>query len=165
MPVTNVVTDAGARTMTLTAQFDASVERTWQLYADPRRLEKWWGGGPGAPITIVDHDLSAGGWVRAQLITPEGRKVHAYWRILAVDAPHRLEWEDGMLDDRGEPSTDFPPTSTRMRLTERDGGGTVMTIVVGFPSAEAMQFYLDMALEAEMSQYVERADALLAELS
>jgi len=40
-----------------------------------------------------------------------------------------------------------------------------MTIVVGFPSAEAMQFYLDMALEAEMSQYVERADALLAELS
>jgi uncharacterized protein YndB with AHSA1/START domain len=165
MPVTNVVTDAAARTMTMTAEFDAPVARVWLLYADPRQLENWWGGGPGTPITIVDHDLSAGGWLRAQLITPDGAKVHAYWRITAVDAPNSMEWEDGMLDDRGEPSTDFPPTSTRLQLTERDGGGTVMTIVVGFSSPEVMEFYRDMELEAEMSQYVERADALLAELS
>lgn len=161
MPVTNVVTDAATRTMTLTAEFDAPVERAWQLYADPRQLEKWWGGGPGAPITIVDHDLSAGGWLRAQLSAADGTKVHAYWRILAVDAPRSMEWEDGLLDDRGEPSSDFPPTSTRLQLAERDGGGTVMTIVVGFSSAAVMQFYLDMDIEAEMSRYVGRADALL----
>jgi uncharacterized protein YndB with AHSA1/START domain len=161
MPVTNVVTDAEARTMTLTAELNASVERAWQLYADPRQLEKWWGGGPGAPITITDHDLSVGGWLRAHISAADGTKVSAYWRILAVDAPHHLEWEDGMLDDRGEPSADFPATTTRLTLAGRTGGGTVMTLVVGFPSAEAMQLYLEMALEAEMSQYVERADAML----
>lgn len=162
MPVTTVVTDAGARTMTMTAEFGATVTRVWELYADPRQLEKWWGGGPGAPITIVDHDLSAGGWVRAHLTAADGTKHHAYWRIIAVDAPRSLEWEDGMLDDRGEPSPDFPPTSTRLQLAERDGGGTVMTLVVGFSSPEVMRFYLDMEIEAEMSQYVERADALLS---
>jgi uncharacterized protein YndB with AHSA1/START domain len=64
MPVTDVTNDAEALTMTLTAEFDAPLSRVWQLYADPRQLEKWWNP-PGYPLTIVDHDLSVGGFVRA----------------------------------------------------------------------------------------------------
>jgi uncharacterized protein YndB with AHSA1/START domain len=40
MPLTNVANDAAAQTVTLTAEFDAPVERVWQLYADPRQLEQ-----------------------------------------------------------------------------------------------------------------------------
>jgi hypothetical protein len=40
MPVTDVTNDAEALTMTLTAEFDAPLSRVWQLYADPRQLEK-----------------------------------------------------------------------------------------------------------------------------
>ena len=50
MPLTNVATDAAAQTVTLTGEFDAPVERTWQLYADPRQLEQWWNP-PGYPLT------------------------------------------------------------------------------------------------------------------
>jgi uncharacterized protein YndB with AHSA1/START domain len=102
MPLTNVSNDAAAKTVTLIAEFDAPVERVWQLYADPRQLEQWWNP-PGFPLTITDHDLSVGGMVQAQLTTPDGRKVHAYWRITAVDAPRSMEWEDGFLDDNLEP--------------------------------------------------------------
>jgi uncharacterized protein YndB with AHSA1/START domain len=162
MPLTNVSNDAAARTVTLTAEFDAPVERAWQLYADPRQLEQWWNP-PGYPLTITDHDLSVGGFVRAHVTAPDGQKIVAYWRINAVDAPRGMEWEDGFLDDKGEPNPAIPPTTMRLALADRAGGGTLMTIVAGFPSAEAMQSYLDMDIEEQMRVTFGQADALLAE--
>ncbi len=50
MTVTTVDTDLDARTLTLVAEFDAPVERVWELWADPRKLERWWGP-PGYPAT------------------------------------------------------------------------------------------------------------------
>ena len=40
MTVTAVYKDANTLTMTITAEFDASPERVWQLWADPRQLER-----------------------------------------------------------------------------------------------------------------------------
>lgn len=161
MPMTNVTTDAAARTMTMTAEFDAALPRVWQLFADPRRLEQWWTPSE-MPLTVTDHDLSVGGWVRAYVTPPEGEKMHAYWRIVAVDAPRSLEWEDGFLDGNGEPNADLPPAMMKLTLADRAVGGTVMTIVASFLSAEAMQWYLDMDLEENFSDQIARADALLA---
>jgi len=161
MPVTNAITDAAAHTMTLTSEFDAPPARVWKLYDDPRQLEQWWTP-PEMPLTITDHDLSVGGYVRAFVTSPEGEKVHAYWRIIAVDAPHSMEWEDGFTDEQGEPNPDPPPTMMKLTLAERASGGTVMTIVVSFLTAESMQWYLDMDLAEDMSQTIRRGEALLA---
>jgi uncharacterized protein YndB with AHSA1/START domain len=43
MPVTDVRHDPDNLTLTITAEFAAPVERIWQVYADPRQLEKVWG--------------------------------------------------------------------------------------------------------------------------
>jgi uncharacterized protein YndB with AHSA1/START domain len=43
MTITAVCKDPAALTMRLVAEFDASQERFWQLWADPRQLERWWG--------------------------------------------------------------------------------------------------------------------------
>lgn len=40
MPVTDVQKDLETRTLTITAEFAAPIERVWQVYADPRQLEK-----------------------------------------------------------------------------------------------------------------------------
>ena len=60
MPITRVDKDLDARTMTVVAEYDAPVERVWQLYADPRQLERVWGP-PSWPATVIDHDLRASG--------------------------------------------------------------------------------------------------------
>src|SRR6185295_13384660 len=54
MPVTAVQQDLDNLTLTITADFAAPVERIWQVYADPRQLEKVWGP-PTYPATVVDH--------------------------------------------------------------------------------------------------------------
>jgi dihydrofolate reductase len=43
--------------MTIEAEFDASPERVWQLWANPRQLERWWGP-PKYPATFTRHDLA-----------------------------------------------------------------------------------------------------------
>jgi hypothetical protein len=72
-----------------------------------------------------------------------------------------MEWEDGFLDDQLEPNPEIPPTTMRLTLAERAGGGTLMRIVVGFLSGEAMQQYLDMDIEEQMAVTIAQADALL----
>ena len=41
MTVTNILKDAESLTMTINATFDAPVERVWQVWNDPRQLERW----------------------------------------------------------------------------------------------------------------------------
>ncbi|MPY81647.1 MAG: SRPBCC domain-containing protein, partial [Actinophytocola sp.] len=60
MPVTNAQHDLDNLTLTITAEFAAPVERVWQVYADPRQLERVWGP-PSHPATFVDHELRPGG--------------------------------------------------------------------------------------------------------
>ena len=43
MPVTDITKDLDTRTLTITAEFAAPVERVWEIYADPRQLEQVWG--------------------------------------------------------------------------------------------------------------------------
>jgi uncharacterized protein YndB with AHSA1/START domain len=161
VPVTNVIKDAENLTMTVVAEFDAELPRVWQLYADPRRLERWWTPAEYS-LTITDHDLNVGGFVRAHVVGPEGEKAQAYWRITAVDPPRSMAWEDGFLDDRGEPDPNMPLTNMQLTLDERADDGTVMTLAVSFPSTESMEMHEAMDLEAQLTQVLGQAEALLA---
>jgi uncharacterized protein YndB with AHSA1/START domain len=160
MTVTSVHRDPEAKTMTLTAEFDAPVARVWQLWADPRQLERWWGP-PTYPATVVDHDLSPGGRVNYFMTGPEGDKPHGWWRVLAVDAPHSLEFEDGFADDAGNPNPDMPVMTIRVTLQKQSAGGTRMAVETTFPSPEAMDQILAMGMEEGMSAAVGQIDDLL----
>ena len=75
MTVTAVRKDPAALTLTVTAEFDASPERVWQLWADPRQLERWWGP-PTYPATFTAHDLAPGSRVQYHMTGPTGDQPH-----------------------------------------------------------------------------------------
>ena len=160
MSVTDVSKDTVAGTMTVTAEYDAPMERVWQLWADPRLLERWWGP-PTYPATFADHDLSPGGHVSYYMTGPEGDKPHGWWRVTAVDAPRRLEFEDGFADDSGAPDPKMPSMTMVVTLDDRPGGGTRMVIVTTFPSAEAMEQLIGMGMEEGMTAAMGQIDGLL----
>ena len=161
MTVTNVHKDPHAKTMTITTELDATVERAWQLWADPRQLERWWGP-PTYPATVVDHDLSEGGRVTYFMTGPDGDKSAGYWKVLSVAAPRRLEIEDGFADDSGTPNDNMPITRMVMTLAERDGGGAVMTIESQFPTLEAMEQLVAMGMEEGIKQALGQIEGILA---
>ena len=160
MTVTSVHMDPATKTMTIEAEFPAPVDRVWQLWDDPRQLERWWGP-PTYPATVLDHDLRPGGQVTYFMTGPEGDKHGGWWRIVAVDAPRALEFEDGFADAAGNPDAQLPTMTVRVTLREQGEGGTRMEIVTTFPSAEAMDQMIAMGMEEGMSAALGQIDELL----
>jgi len=160
MPVTAVKKDLDALTMTITAQFDASAERVWEMWADPRLLEQWWGP-PSYPSTFTQHDLTPGGRSAYFMTGPEGQKHHGWWEIKEVEPPNRLVIEDGFGDD-GEPNVDMPgPSGATVTITEA-GGVTTMSIESTFAGLGDMERMLEMGMEQGMTEALAQIDALLA---
>ncbi|HEY7847364.1 MAG TPA: SRPBCC domain-containing protein [Candidatus Limnocylindria bacterium] len=162
MTVTSVEKDAAALTMTVTAEFQASPDRVWQLWADPRQLERWWGP-PTYPATFTKHSLATGSRVEYHMTGPEGDQPKGYWDILETDAPHRLVVRDGFRNDDGSENDTMPAGEFRVTIEEITEGRTRMSIENIFPSAEAMEQLLAMGQEEGMTQAVGQIDALLAE--
>jgi uncharacterized protein YndB with AHSA1/START domain len=162
MPVTAVRKDPQSLNMTVEAEFDATPDRVWQLWADPRQLERWWGP-PGYPATFTKHDLSPGSRVVYHMTTPEGDQPKGYWDIDQVEPPHQLRFRDGFANDDGSPNTDFPTGEVIVTIEEADAGRTRMSIANIFPTPEAMEQLLAMGQEEGMKQAVGQIDAILAE--
>jgi uncharacterized protein YndB with AHSA1/START domain len=162
MTVTAVRKDPQTLSMTLEAEFDASPERVWQLWADPRQLERWWGP-PTYPATFTKHDLAPGSRVEYHMTGPAGDQSRGYWDVLEVDAPHQLALRDGFANDDGTPNTDMPLNTVRVRIEALGQGRTRMSIESVFPSAEAMEQVLGMGMEEGLTLAVGQIDAILAE--
>jgi uncharacterized protein YndB with AHSA1/START domain len=161
MPIVRVDKDLDLHTMTVVAEYDAPVERVWQLYADPRQLERFWGP-PSWPATVVDHDLSPGGRVTYFMTGPEGEKSAGYWDVVEVEAPRRFVVVDGFADDAGQPNPDMPTTRMELELAARAGSGTTMTVVSTFASTAAMRQMLEMGMEDGMREAMGQIDGILA---
>lgn len=159
MSVTSVDKDFGNLTLTLIADFDAPIERVWQLWADPRQLERWWGP-PSHPATFAEHDLVPGGTVTYFMTSPAGERSTAQWRITAVDPPASLEFTDGFADQDGTPVAGMT-TMVQVQITEHDGG-TRMVVRSTFESREHMEQLERWGAMEVFVQTVGQMDALLA---
>jgi len=162
MAVTSIDKDLDALTMRMTAELDAPVARVWQLWADPRQLERWWGP-PMCPATVVDHDLTPGGRVTYFLSLPDGTSPRGWWNVLRVEEHRVLEFEDGFADDAWRPDPDLPATSGRVTFVELDGGRTRMLIEMRFASTDDMERLLSMGMEEGTVASLAQMDALVAE--
>lgn len=161
MTVTDVRKDPTAFTMTVASEWAAPIERVWQLWADPRKLERWWGP-PSYPATVVEHDLRPGGKVAYFMTGPEGEQHHGWWRVLAVDEPHRLDLEDGFANAEGNPEETLPTTQFTVTFAELPSGATRMLIESRFPSREAMDQLIAMGMEEGLTAAMGQIDAILA---
>lgn len=160
MSVTSIDKDLDTLTLTLIADFDASPERVWRLWADPRQLERWWGP-PTYPATVEEHDLTAGGTVTYYMTGPDGEKYRGWWRVTAVNPPKSLEFVDGFADQAGKPNAEMPTSTIQVQLLER-ASGTRMELRSVFDSLEQMEQLDNIGMTEGLSQSVGQMDALLA---
>jgi uncharacterized protein YndB with AHSA1/START domain len=160
MSVVSVEKDLDSLSLIVTAEFDAPVERVWQLWADPRQLERWWGP-PSHPATVETHDLSVGGEVTYFMTGPQGERSRGWWRVTAIDPPTSLEFTDGFAHQDGTPNAGTPTTAVHMRLEEHDGG-TRMRLRFIFASRERMEQLERFGAFAVFPQSVAQMDALIA---
>lgn len=162
MPITTVSSDPKALTLTIVADYSASVERLWEAYADPRQLERFWGPVEW-PATFTRHDMAAGGESHYYMSGPAGERAHGWFRFLKVEPQRCFEVEDGFAHEDGRRNTDMP--TMRMVYTfESTTTGSRFTGVTYFPSVEAMEQLVQMGMMEGMRSAMSQIDAVLADL-
>jgi uncharacterized protein YndB with AHSA1/START domain len=160
MTITSVDTDYDSLTITLIADFDNPIDQVWELWSDPRKLERWWGP-PGYPATVEKHALTPGGEVTYFMIGPEGDQHRGMWRVISVDPPTSLQFTDAFADSDGAPLEDSPVSEIGVRLLEHEGG-TRMEMRMKFANREDMERIVDLGTVEGMRQGVSQMDGLLA---
>lgn len=163
MPVTSVVKDPEALTMTVVADFAVPVRRLWDAFADPRQIERFWGPVEW-PATFTRHDMAVGGRSNYTMTGPDGEQSSGYWEFLRVDAPNSFEVLDGFADADGNPDNGMP--SMRMVYSfEETESGSRMTGVTHFNSLDELEQLLGMGMEEGMLSAMSQIDDVVADLA
>lgn len=160
MGITGVRTDEDALTLSIECEFASPPTRVWQVWADPRQLERWWGP-PTYPATVVTHDFVDGGSVGYYMTGPDGDRVHGWWRLIKIDEPHSIEFDDGFADANGAPDPQMPVMVIRVTLEETSEKGTRMTIVTTFASLDDMQQIMSRGMKEGMTQAISQLDTMV----
>ncbi|PPF19284.1 MULTISPECIES: SRPBCC domain-containing protein [unclassified Rathayibacter] len=162
MSVLQSVKDIEELTLTVTAEFDAGIERVWLLWTDPRRLERWWGP-PTWPATFERHEPVEGGRSAYVMTGPDGEQARGWWRVTRVEEPTRFEFEDGFADERGDPVDALGITRATVTLDEIEPGRTRMVLSSRFESVEQLEQMVQMGMEEGLRQAMGQIDAILLE--
>lgn len=151
--------DVDALTLTFVTEYDAPRERIWQLWSDPRQLERWWGP-PEWPATFEVFEFEPAGRASYYMTGPDGTRARGWWRFVAIEPPERIALDDGFADEDGNPA---PGEPVRMTTTVEDRDGrTRMTSVTRFASVDQLNEMVVMGMEEGMRQALGQIDALLA---
>ena len=161
MTVISSNTNAEQLTLELVSEFDAAPEQVWDVWQNPRKLERWWGP-PGYPATFTRHEFAVGGQSRYHMTGPEGDKHYGWWRIDVLEDPRRLEFANGLAGDDGEPVPGLAPAGGIVELEEA-GGGTRMLVRTNFVDVEQMERMLGMGMQEGMGMALGQIDGLLHE--
>lgn len=159
MTVISSTKDEQNLTLIMVADFEATPAQVWELWEDPRLLERWWGP-PTWPATFSRHDFVVDGESRYFMTGPDGEKSRGWWRIYAMDEPHRLDFANGLAGDDGEPVPGVEPMSGSVTF-EPHGAGTRMTAITHFVDAKQMEVMLGMGMQEGMTQAIGQMDGLL----
>lgn len=162
MPITAVVTDPEALTLTVHADFAAPVERVWMVFTNPRQLERFWGP-PGWPATFRAFDFRPGGLAQYSMTGPDGVTHLARWEFLTIHEPTSFEVLNGFANEAGELNPGMEPM--RMVFTfDLQDGQTLFRCVTHFQSLESLEQQLAMGMSEGIRMAMEQLDVVLLEL-
>lgn len=159
MPVNSIDKSTETLTMTVTADFKASLVRLWNAHLDPRQIERFWGV-LSCQATFLRHDAAVGGRSVYVMRGPDGKAVRRYWDWIAIEPGQGFEVRDGLACGYGTPYFKIPS----MRIVfnfESTATGSRLVITIHFNNVEEFERLPTVGAYALMAQI----DDVLADLT
>ena len=142
----------------MTRLFDAPRHLVFEAMTKPEHVRRWWGRlGEGYSVPICEIDLRPGGAWRFVNRHPKGEAAfHGEYR--EITPPSRLVFT--------EIFEEFPDTVSVVTtdFTVEDGGKTLMTATVRYPSLEVRDMVLATGMAGGAGTSYDRLEDLVAEL-
>ncbi len=128
-----------------------TVEQVWAAHHQPELMQRWLLGPDGWTMPVCEVAVRVGESYRYEWESDDGSQRFGFTGALLESAPpHRAVTTEQMI------GIDGPPATNEMTLTPVDGG-TLLSIVITYPSAEVR----DMVLATGMTDGMETSYARL----
>jgi uncharacterized protein YndB with AHSA1/START domain len=152
------LTTPSDREIVATREFNAPRAKVWEALTRPDLLRKWLLGPPGWEMTECQNDVRVGGTFRHAWTGPGGVALAMHGVYREVAAPDRMvrteTFDTGCAPQMGE-------QVGTLVLTEQ-GGRTLMTLTLVYPSKEARDGAAASGMEHGMAAGYNRLDEVLA---
>ena len=162
-----VTKDLENKTLTLTRDFDGSIDKVWRAFADKETFEKWWGP-EGWETTTTEFGFTPGGRVHYGMKCVDedqgewfGQSSWGMMLVDSVDAPNRFTYRDYFSDESGTLNQDMPTISVTNQFVE-ENGRTKFTSVSQAESADQIEELLKMGMVEGFTSQLSKLDAMLA---
>jgi len=74
--------------LTLQRHYPVAPEKVWRAWTDAEAIKRWWGPGPGEPVSLAELDVRVGGRFRIVFGGPDG-KMHECAGVYQEVVPNR----------------------------------------------------------------------------
>lgn len=156
---TQVNKDFKAKSIRVSREFNAPIEKVWQAYTDSKILDQWWGPAPWKAQTKTMNFKVGGYWLYA-MVGPENQTHWARMNYLAIEPMKSIEVEDEFCDENGKLNTELPVSKGRIDFT-KTGNGTKVDFEMTYPAEADLQKIVDMGFEQGISICYDQLDQLL----
>lgn len=121
-----------------------TVQQVWQAHHDPALMQRWLLGPDGWTMPVCEVAAEVGETYRYEWESDDGTQRFGFTgELLESTPPHRAVTTEQMI------GTDGPATTNEMTLTPVEGG-TLISIVITYPSAEVRDMVLDTGMTGGM---------------
>jgi uncharacterized protein YndB with AHSA1/START domain len=156
------VADKDTRTIKVSREFKGPRQLVWDCHTKRELLDRWFAPKPLTTETKSMEFRPGGHWHYA-MITPDGEKYWSRQDYKTINPIDGYTAQDSFTNETGVPNPNMPGSTWDVTFTD-EGARTLVTTVVQYASAEALQAVIDMGVKEGMISTLERLDELLVAL-
>ena len=153
---TDILSDTQVR---ISRVIRGTVDQVWRAHHEPELLQQWLLGPDGWIMPICEASAEVGGTYRYEWTREDGSDRFGFTgEVLEIDAPNRSVTTELFTGDTGGMSPE--PTTNELTLTPVEGG-TLMAVVITYPSAEVRDIVLATGMTDGMEVSYARLESIL----
>lgn len=155
------IVDKEAKTVTITAEFDAGRDLVWDAYTKQDLLDQWWAPKPFASRT-KEMNFEEGGKRFYAMVSPDGQEHWALQQYKTITPKTNFTLFNAFADEDGNAQ---PPGSDWDLTFDEANGKTKVTISIYNESLERMEQLMAMGFKEGITATHAQLTELLAGLS
>lgn len=154
---TDILSDTTVR---ISRVIRGSVEDVWRAHHEPELLQRWMLGPDGWTMPICETSTEVGGKYRYEWVSEDGQTRFGFeGEVLEIEPPHRSVTTERFVGPEGFHS---PETTTNELTFTPQESGTLLSVVITYPSAEVRDTVLATGMTDGMETSYARLESVLA---
>ena len=140
-------------------EFHGPLSKVWDAWTNPEILDQWWAPKPWRARTHSMNFTEGGTW-RYAMVGPANEEHWCRADYSYINTESQYKALDAFTDPEGNVNNEMPRSNWSVSFNEKDDG-TVVNIVITYPSLDAMKQIIELGFKEGFTMAMENLDELL----